>query len=60
MTEQWLPIPGYAKYQVSSLGRVSGPFGVLKQSFHSMGYLLVTLMKDDLDQAVKKEGGMCT
>ncbi|MEB3025834.1 NUMOD4 domain-containing protein [Parvimonas sp. M13] len=53
MTEIWKSIPGYSKYEVSSLGNVRGPKGILSPSHHSHGYCLVSLMRDDNSKATE-------
>ena len=43
MTEKWRDIPGYeGRYQVSNLGRVHGPRGILCPFMNRTGYLVNT------------------
>lgn len=45
--EEWKPIPGYPRYSVSNMGRVSNGKYILKPSQRRNGYLSVTLCNDD-------------
>lgn len=43
--EVWRSIPGFSRYQASSLGRITGPKGILKPGRNLKGYLHVTVTK---------------
>lgn len=41
--EEWRAVPGFERYEVSSLGRVRGPHGPRKLNVHKKGYAKVGL-----------------
>jgi hypothetical protein len=47
---EWRTVPGFERYEVSSLGHVRRGFKLLKQTKHKAGHLSVTLYSDDGDQ----------
>ena len=46
--EEWRPVPGFERYQVSDLGRVRGPCGIMRGCLHKKGYRKVTLCRAGL------------
>ena len=45
MTEEWRPVPGYPRYEVSSLGRVRGRNGLKTPTKEKSGYWRVGLCR---------------
>ena len=43
MTEEWKHVPGLGGYEVSSLGRVRGPDGIMDPTFTRAGYPVVSI-----------------